>query len=124
MSDNGRHTLNTRQRRFVAAMLTAPTIEDAADAADIAERTAYRYLNDEAVKRALSSALDEALAQATARAVTAMGAALATLEEIHQDTEAPASARVSAARAVLDAGPKLREAMDLAERVAALEDMA
>ncbi len=57
----------------------------------------------------------------TAAVVGEMGEALATLAEIHADPDAPAGSRVSAARAVLDAGPKLREAGDLAERLAELE---
>jgi phage terminase small subunit len=117
----GGDRLSQRRRRFVAAMLTSPTIEDAAKSAGISERTAYRYLANPDVKAALSSALDDALNQATARAVAAMTAALETLAAIHQDRAAPTGARVSAARAILDAGPRLREAVDLAERVARLE---
>ena len=115
--------LSARQRKFVTAMLTSPTIGGAAEAAGVTERTAYRYLNDPAVKTALSSALDDALSQATTRAVAAMTEALSTLEAIHSDADAPAGARVSAARAILDAGPRLREALDLAERVATLEEV-
>ena len=113
--------LSARQRKFVTAMLTSPTIGGAAEAAGVTERTAYRYLNDPAVKTALSSALDDALSQAAARATAAMGAALETLTRIHRDGAAPAGARVSAARAILDAGPRLREAMDLAARIERLE---
>ena len=114
-------SLGARQKRFVAAMLTAPTVEDAARAAKISERTGYRYLNDPGVKAALACALDGALQQATARAVTAMGAALDTLEQIHTDPTASHGARVSAARTILTSAPSLREAMDLAQRVDELE---
>lgn len=113
--------MNRRERRFVAALMTAPTIEAAAEAAGIGERTAYRYLQDPAVKQALGQALDATMNQATRRAVDAMTEALDTLAEIHADLEAPKGARVSAARAILDAGPRLREALDLAERVSELE---
>lgn len=119
MAHNGR--LNRRKRKLVVALLTAPRIEDAATAAGIGERTAYTYLRDPAVKAALHEALDNLIGQATRRVVTEMTAALATLKQIHQDDEAPAGSRVSAARAILDAGPRLREALDLAERVAQLE---
>lgn len=102
-------------------MLTAPTIEAAAEAAGIARRTAYRYLGDPSVKRALSQALDDALAQATSRAVTAMSTALGVLEEVYQDRASPPAARVSAARTILTSAPSLREAHELAERVRALE---
>jgi hypothetical protein len=120
----GNDRLNRRQRRFVAAVLAAPTIEAAAKAARISERTAYRYLKDPAVRHALELALDDALGQVTRRAVDEMTPALHTLARIHRDRETPPAQRVSAARAILDAGPKLREAFDLAERVTALEEAA
>ena len=98
------------------------TIEAAAQAAGIGERTAYRYLKIPDVRQALSAALDDAMGQVTRQTVEAMGRALQTLEAIHQDEAMSPSARVSAARSILDAGPKLREAMDLTERVTTLEE--
>lgn len=115
------HSLTARQRRFVAAMLTAVTIEEAAELAGIARVTAHRYLRDPAVKLALSDAFDEALSQTTRQVVAAMTEALQTLKEVHSDEEKPVGARVTAARAILEAGPRLREAIDIAERVTALE---
>jgi transcriptional regulator with PAS, ATPase and Fis domain len=114
--------LSPRQRRFVAAMLTARTVREAAATVGVTERTGLKYLANPAVKRALGQALDDALGQATRQVVKAMTGALETLKEIHQDPGAPTGARVSAARAILDAGPKLREALELAERVTALEE--
>ena len=102
-------------------MMIGPTVAAAAAAAGIGERTAYRYMCDPAVKAALSEALDIALTGATVRTVTAMGAALDTLEAVHRDPDLSAGARVSAARAIIDGGPKLREGFDLAERVSELE---
>lgn len=120
MAENG--TLNRRQRLFVSALLSSPTIQAAAEAAGIAPRTAHRYLKDSAVKQALAEALDAAMGQATRRAVDEMLAALTTLAEIHRDRDAAAGTRVSAAKSILDAGPKLREAQELGERVSQLED--
>jgi phage terminase small subunit len=113
--------LSPRQRRFVAAMLTARTVREAAEAVGVTERTGLKYLANPTVKRALSHGLDQAMGQATREVVKAMTGALDTLREVHEDPESPTGARVSAARAILDAGPKLREALELAERVAALE---
>ena len=119
MSDNA--NLSARQGRFVSALMTAASIEAAAKAAGIGRRTAFRYLANPGVKSALSRALDDAMGAATRRAVQAMSGALETLEAVHADGEAPTGARVAAARAILEAGPKLREALDLAQRVAELE---
>lgn len=113
--------LSTRQRRFVAAMLVSRTIEEAAHTVGVTKRTGLHYLANPAVRRALDQALDDALTQVAGQVVAAMSAALTTLEEIHGDGEAPTGARVSAARAILEGGPKLREALDLSQRLAELE---
>ena len=114
--------LNRRQRKFIAALLTAPTIEEAAKQAGIGERTAYRYLKHPEVKQVLSQALDDAMGQATRRAIDAMTGALETLIEIHSDKDTPKSTRVAAAKALVASGPQLREALELAERVTGLEE--
>jgi len=115
--------LSARKRRFVTAMLTAGTILDAARACGLSERTAHRYVRDPAVKAALSAALDDVLAGVTRQTVAAMGAAVRTLAALHQAGDIPPGARVSAARAILGSGLTMREAVDLAQRVAALEDL-
>jgi hypothetical protein len=50
--------------------------------------------------------------------------AVETLEAIMQDSEAPASARVSAAKAVLEMAIKAVELEDLEARITALEQQA
>lgn len=115
-------SLTPKQAAFIAALMTSSTLEQAAEISGISARTGRRYLRNAAVKAALSAALDDAMGQAARRAVAAMTSAVDTLDGIHRDPAAVVGARVSAARAILEAGPKLREAMDLAERVAALED--
>jgi phage terminase small subunit len=116
-----KNELSPRQRRFVAAMLTARTVREAAESVGVSERTGLKYLADPKVKAALSAALDGALGDATRATVGAMREAVATLEAIHGDEAQPAGSRVAAARAILEAGPRLREALDLAARVADLE---
>ena len=115
------HSLTARQRRFVAAMLTAASSTVAAELAGIARVTAHRYLRNPAVKLALSDAFDETMAQTMRQVVAAMTDALQTLRDVHADEEAPVGVRVTAACAILEAGPRLREAIDIAERVTELE---
>jgi len=120
MADNG--TLTTRQRRFVAALVAAPTVRAAAAAADIGETTAWRYLQDPSVRATLAERQDAILRRVSLDLASEMGAALDVLGSIMRDTAASDSARVSAARAVLDSGLKLAELVTLAERVATLEE--
>ena len=119
MAQNG--ALSANQLRFVGAMLTASSVREAARLSGLGERTGWRYLQDPAVKRALSEVVDGTLACVVQQTVGAMGAAVDTLQEVSKNKLAPAGARVSAARAILDGGPRLREAVTLSERVEELE---
>jgi phage terminase small subunit len=123
MASNGMEPeLSARQRRMVTAMLSSPTIKDAAQSAGINEATAWRYLQDPALKRALAERQTAVLGHASRRLAREMGAAMDVLCQIMRDEGASDGARVSAARAVLDSGLRLAELVTLAERVAAIED--
>jgi phage terminase small subunit len=113
--------LTVRQRKFVAALLAAPTVREAAKVAGICETTSHRYLADPRVRAALAERQDGVLGQVSRRLASEMNGALDVLAEVMHDAEAPPSARVSAARAVLDSGLKLAELVTLAERVADIE---
>lgn len=113
--------LRPRQRRAISALLSAPTLKDAAERAGIGERTLRRWLQDAAFREALHRAQDETLAQAARQSLAAMGEALATLQGIMADPLAQPTARVSAARAVLEHAARLYEIVNLSERVALLE---
>jgi phage terminase small subunit len=114
-------TLSTRQRKFITALVSSPTIEAAAKVAGIGRRTGFRYLQDPAVKAELARLLDGLQGQATRRVVASMSEALEVLRGVYLDDESPTGAKVSAAKCVLDSGPRLRESGDLAERLALLE---
>lgn len=116
------HGLSPRQARFVSAMIVTRTVADAARMAGIGERTAYTYLADPAVQAAIGRGLDDVLADATRQITGTIGPALAALESILQDPTVPASARVAAARLLLDAGLRYRTTLDLATRLANVED--
>ena len=118
MAENS--ALSRRQTRFVAELLGAKTVEGAARAAGIAPRTAWRYLENDAVKTALSRRQDGLLGHAARRLATETSAALDVLHDV-MATEPKAAPRVSAARAVVDGALKLTELVELTERVAAVE---
>ena len=119
MARNG--TLTAKQSQFVAALMTTPTVERAAAVAGISTRTAWRWLRLPEVQAALRDVQDETLRAATRQAVAAIGMAVATLEAVMANPGAPAGAKVSAARTILDAAAKLSETADLARRISDLE---
>ena len=115
-------TLTTRKRRFVAALLETPTLREAAEAAGVSEPTGWRYLRDAQVRAELGRRTDALLTQAASGLASDLAEARQTLREIHRDADAPAGARVSAARAVTDTALRIFELVALADRVAALEE--
>jgi hypothetical protein len=112
-----------KQEALIAALLTAPTIQDAARTASVAERTAHRWLHeDDAFKAVYLSARRHALRQATARLACASSGAVSVLLQIAGDKCAPAYARVTASRTILEFAYRAEELEDLAARIAALEE--
>jgi len=116
-------SLSRRKARFVSALLVTNTVAEAAEQAGIAERTAYLYLEDPEVQAAVGRGLDDALSDATRQVTAAVSKALATLEVILEDPAAPTTSRVAAARLILEAGPRYRQTLDLANRLAVVEDL-
>ncbi len=119
---NGRgRALTPKQEALIVALLAAPTIQEAAKAAGVPERTAHRWLHEEAFTTAYMHARRDALRQATARLTRASSAVVSVLLQIAADKDASAAARVTACRTVLEFAYRAEELEDLAARLAALE---
>lgn len=104
------------------ALLTSPTIGDAANTAGVGERTLHTWLaEDEAFKTALRQAQDQAIDTAVSRLAGAATDAAHTLATIANNTAEKASTRVTASRAILDAVLRLSEHRDLVDRITRLE---
>lgn len=114
--------LSRNRRRFALALTISRSVKAAADSVGIAERTAWNWLREPAVRAAPNEALDAVLAQATHNAAGLMTKALDTLAAVMADREASSSSRVSAARAILETGLRYSEHVTLVERVTALEE--
>lgn len=99
------------------------TVENAARQVGVSVSTVYRRLNDASFRRRLT-ALRADMVQRSAGMLTA--AAMESVKTLItlQAPVTPAAVRLGAARAVLEIGVKLREAADLEERLAALEERA
>jgi len=121
LAENG--TLTRGQKRFVSAALGAPSIREAARQAEIGYRTAWRYLQEPNVKRALGRRLQALTRQVLMGLAEDCGDARATLREVMLDREVAAGVRVRAAKAILDSTLQLAELIDLADRVGRLETL-
>jgi DNA-binding transcriptional MerR regulator len=114
--------LSPKQEQSIICLLTAPNITEAARLAGIGERTMLRWLSLGPFQEAYREARRQVVQHAIARLQQVTGEAVETLRQVMQDGNAPASAKVSAARTVLEMAVKAVELEDLEARIADLEE--
>ncbi len=130
MNDDGRspqvtghgEKLSRKMELAVAALLTHPTIPEAAKHTGVSEKTLWRWLRIREFKEAYREARREAVGRAVGQVQAAMAEGVEALRSVINDPQSGASARVSAARAVLDMGLKATEVEDLEARISAIEN--
>ena len=113
--------LSRNQERAISALLVHPTMTQAADAAGIGDVTLWRWLRIPTFKEQYRLARREAVSQAMGHLQGACSVAVLALTDISQDVNSPASARVSAAKSILELALKGVELEDLVVRVGELE---
>lgn len=113
--------VSTKQKRFLSALMIAPTITAAAKMAGVGERTAHTWLADPLFRAALTSAEREALTSASRQLTAALTSAVDKLQSLITDQDAGATVNLRAAVAVVEQVLKLREILDFEERLTALE---
>jgi hypothetical protein len=102
------------------ALACGATVENAARKAGIGERTAYRRLADPAFQEQLASLRFETVQRTAAMLSAASLEAVKTLVTL-QEPSVPAAVRLGAARSILELGSKLREMVELEQRLNAVE---
>lgn len=116
------HKLTPKQARGVEALLTLPTVEQAADAAGVNPRTLQRWAQDPGFRAALSSAEGAAIDRAARRLVTLADLAIDALEDVlkHPAQKGATNKRL-AAGTILEQIIKLRELRNVEQRLSDLE---
>jgi hypothetical protein len=120
MAGNTRN-VTRRQEAAIAALLSSASISEASKTAGIAERTLYRWLKIDSFNAAYQDARREVVLRTVGTIQAAMVQAVETLRCVMIDDKSPPSAKVSAARVIIETGMKAYELGDLEERIAALE---
>jgi len=118
----GTGKITRKREQAISALLVSPTVQEAAQVAQIGERTLWRWLQEPEFQRAYRQARRQAVSQAVARLQQASSEAVEALSSVMNDTEAPASSKVSAAKAVLELSFKAVELEDLESRITILEE--
>lgn len=115
--------LSTNQRKVLEALLSEPTVKEAAEVAGLTPRTVYRYLNDPAFKAELRKRQSEILAQTVAAMVGGRGTALETLHRAQTSETSSWSERIRAANYWLSHTQDAIELDVLTERLERLEQL-
>jgi len=109
--------------RLVAELLTHPNLEAAAAAAGVSRTSAWRWMKTADFIARLRTARRDAMQRAMARLQEAAAPAVDALCKVLSLGESE-SARVSAARTILEMALRAVELGDIQERLAALETIA
>ena len=116
--------MTDKKDRALAALLSEPTQAAAAKKLGISARTIRRYMAEPDFREAYQQAHARLVEDATQRMQRGLSSAVDTLQEIATDTEAGKTARVAAARSLLEQALKYTELSDLLGRIAKLEELA
>jgi hypothetical protein len=116
VAGNGRRNAD---ESLALALASGRTLRDAAQAAGMAERTAARRWADPAFRRRVAQLRGDMVGRALGRMADGMTEAADVLRRLlAAESE---SVRLGAARSLLELGVKLREGVELEERLADLE---
>jgi len=114
-------TITARQARLLAALLSGETMPNAARLCNVPERTARRWLTLPEFRQTLKDGQSGMVTAATRKAAGLLTRALDTLADVLDSPATTPSAKVGAARVLLEHTARLLELSDFAERLEALE---
>ena len=114
-------TLTPRQERGIAALLTSPTVESAAKLAGCGVRTLHTWLSQPHFAEAYSEARRSLVDQSVTRLQAACRLAVDALTTIVTNTQAAPSARIAAARVIIDTAIRGIEVENVNTRLNTLE---
>lgn len=103
------------------ALACGATVENAARKAGVSERTVYRRLDDPAFRGRIEQLRIDMVQGAVSMLTAAALESVKTMLEL-QNGNTPPGVRLGAARAIMELGVKMREALELEKRLQALEE--
>lgn len=109
------------REKILAALLTCSTKKEAASLAGVSVRTVHTYLQDPDFAAEYMEAKKNLIRDAGDQIKRSLAPAIEALHTIATDPKAAKTARVNAARTLLEYGIKLDEHTDILDRLEALE---
>lgn len=113
--------LTPKQEKALASLLAKGEVRAAAKDSGVGETTLWRWLKETAFAEAYREQRCKLLEAGTAALTSNVSKASKVLLDVAENKDAPASARVAAARAIIEGATKAIETLDLLPRVAELE---
>ncbi len=101
-ADSTEQKLTRKQEAALTALLQCGTVKQAAAACQLSEATVFRYLQEPAFITRYRDSRLKLVETAIARLQSATDVAVNTLCDIAEDKEAPAMARIAAAKTILE----------------------
>ncbi|MDT5262278.1 MAG: hypothetical protein QOC61_1282 [Acidobacteriota bacterium] len=115
--------LTPKQDKALVSLLATGEVRAAAKDAGVGETTLWRWLKEDAFNAAYRDRRRGLVEASAARLTADSASASKVLREIAEDTTAPASSRVAAARAIIEHSIKAVEVLDLEPRLKEIEKM-
>ena len=109
------------QHKALQALLTCGTKAEAAKTAGISTRTLQTYLATPEFQKEYKKAFGQLVQDATRQAQHALSPAIKTLRAIVEDEAESSTARIAAARSLLEFGLRLTELSDILAELEAVE---
>ncbi len=122
LTDEHDNPLPEKQEAALLALLSHKTLKEAALSAGVSLPTLWRYLRDPVFSLRYREARRELVECAMVRLQNDAEHAAKVLRDVADDKTAPASARVTAARTIIELSVKSVELGDLQQRLASLEE--
>ena len=110
-----------KMEEAIAALLTRPSIEEAARVLPVEPKTLRRWMREPEFQKEYLLARRESVSQAIARAQQNVGAAVTTTLKLMVDQATPASVRLRASEHIVNISVKGVEVEDVEARVSELE---
>jgi hypothetical protein len=111
-----------KAEQALAALLTRPSIDDAAGVAGVSEKTLRRWLQDPGFNARYLKARRDSVQQAAAWLQQATGMAAATLRHLMTNSKVPPAVRLRAAELVFSLAFRGIELEEIVQRLVAVEE--
>ena len=112
---------NSKRELLLAALLTNPTVKEAAASVNIPETTAYNWLRRPDFAEEYKQRKRRAVSEASDYLQAKINEATQIIVEIMGDADTPSQVRLNAAKAIIDTAYKVIEQAEIVARIEALE---